>query len=419
MSACVDSKNKTANALPASAQFDAQSDGSGKPTKTRVARSRFSYVLLAFAALIVTDVASRFTYQPDKYASPNRSWAYWAVKALNENKQAPDLAILGSSLMLAVVHDGDATYSDKILDAVLHHDSKYLDKRLTETLGVPMKTASLAIGGQMASDAYALTTNVLVGAKKPKAIVWGIAPRDFVDSSFIEPRNSETIHYLNRVQGKQVLDGRFHFWNNLEYYLASVSDLYTKRASFVCVQQNAVKSLLQNVIGFADMEEIGTPQELQRIAMHELPEDNGPGEWNVHPYSQKKQYWTDNSAEYRMRYNPFKPNVLATQVNYLNKLLAYARENGIAVTLVNMPLTKDNLALLPSGVYEKYLACVTEAARQGGADLLDLNDSKLFHKEDFADYVHLNGLGAQKFLDLVVQRMTSRMRTALLPSKAQ
>ncbi len=397
MPVCVDNKNE-----------NAKTPGKGG----------FSYVLLALAALVVTDVVSRFVYEPDRFASPNRSWAYWAVRGLHEQNKAPDVAILGSSLMLAVVHDGDATYFNETIDAVKHHDSKYFDRGLTKSLGVPVKTSSLAIGGQMASDAYALTTNVLVGDKKPKAIVWGIAPRDFVDSSFIEPRNSETIHYLNRVAGKQVLDGRFHFWNNLEYYAAAVSDLYTKRGSFVCVQQNAVKSLLQN-LGFGDMEEVGAPQELQRIAMHELPEDNGPREWNVHPYSQKKQDWTDNSAEYRMRYNPFKPHVLQTQLGYLNKLLAYARENGIAVTLVNMPLTKDNLSLLPPGVYDNYLATVTEAARTGGADFLDLNDAKLFHKEDFADYVHLNGLGAQKFLDLVAQRMTSRMRTALLPGKLQ
>lgn len=419
MAACTENKNQT-QGVQNEAPHATAHETSQAPNTWMLKQFRYvSYVLLAAAFLIVADVVSRFAFQPDRYESPNRSWAYWAVRGINEQKQAPDVAILGSSLVLAAVHDGDATYYNKKIDAVLHHNSGYLEKQLAQRLGAPVKTASLAIGGQMASDAYALTTNILVGEKKPKAIVWGIAPRDFVDSTFTEPRNSETIHFLNRVAGKQVLDGRFNLWNNLEYYVAFVSDIYTKRGSFVCVQQKGIKSLLTCLGIGDDLEVIGAPQELQLIAMHELPEDNGLGAWNVHPYTASNQVWTDNSAEYRMRYTPFKPQVLETQLAYLDKLLSYARDNGIAVTLVNMPLTKENLSILPTGVYEKYLAGVTQAARAQGADMLDLNDPKLFHKEDFSDYVHLNGLGAAKLLDLVAQRVVARSRTALLSGSTQ
>ncbi len=56
--------------------------------------------------------------------------------------------------MLAALNDGDSTYVNKPFDAVTHHRAIYLEHLLEDKLHKPVSTASLAIGGQMASDVY-------------------------------------------------------------------------------------------------------------------------------------------------------------------------------------------------------------------------------------------------------------------------
>ncbi len=70
------------------------------------------------------------------------------------------------------------------------------------------------------------------------------------------------------------------------------------------------------------------PSPLLAYAMKNLPEDNGVDQWRVTPYSPSKVF-SDNTAEYMMRYHPFKPKVLENAVELFRKIprLCQARRN--------------------------------------------------------------------------------------------
>ncbi|MFX5972531.1 hypothetical protein ABTE98_19220, partial [Acinetobacter baumannii] len=56
-----------------------------------------------------------------------------------------------------------------------------LEKKLTENGGHEERVFSFAVPGAMVSDMDLILDKVLTGPKKPSLIVYGVAPRDFMD----------------------------------------------------------------------------------------------------------------------------------------------------------------------------------------------------------------------------------------------
>jgi hypothetical protein len=212
------------------------------------------------------------------------------------------------------------------------------------------------------------------------------------------------VRYLDKVcYPKDVLPESKRVWKQVERQIERSLYLYGKRADFQCVERNFSEAIIGRFTG-TKFDTIRTPQPLLKIAMAEQPEENSPGQWVVTPYSQKAAkhaLWIDNSKEYAMRYQPFKPKVFNSQSQYMDKLLQQAHQMGFAVVLVNMPILKQNSDLLPAGIYDKYRNCISELAKKNGATFVDCNQAGLFSRKDFCDPVHLHGLGAQKFLRIV------------------
>ncbi|WP_185974036.1 hypothetical protein, partial [Brevibacillus sp. LEMMJ03] len=61
-----------------------------------------------------------------------------------------------------------------------------------------------------------------------------------------------------------------------------------------------------------------------------------------------------------------------------------------------------NMAVMPPGMYDKYLTLTKKLAAENNCSFLDLNnDPNLFNISDFRDTAHMNGNGGRKFLDAV------------------
>jgi hypothetical protein len=91
------------------------------------------------------------------------------------------------------------------------------------------------------------------------------------------------------------------------------------------------------------------------------------------------------------------------QSTFLDKLLTVAGERKIKPILLNMPLTPENLALMPPGAYERYLDCLRTMANTHNVPLVDLNGDPRFAHSDFYDTAHMNATGGRKLLDAIAQ----------------
>jgi hypothetical protein len=370
-----------------------------------------SYICLAFAGIVALDIGLRLTQDVvtlDRYNAPNRSWIWWAAKQFKEEQKRPDVVLLGSSLMMAALHGGDATYLNAPQNVTLHHKATYLETLLGEKLHQPINIFAFAIGGQMVSDAYAISSTMLRGDKKPDTIVYGVAPRDFMDNMLASPASTETFRFMNRLGGlkEEAFAARTTFWEKVEYSVERVSFLYDHRLDFVYLQQKYDRSLLSALLHIKDLDYVQTPFPLRKIAMAQMPEDTGPNEIMILPYSGKEKY-EDNTPEYRSRYRSFNQKKFNAQLAFLDKLGNFCKQEGINLVLVNMPLTTDNVGLMPPGLYDKYLSSLQTASTTYGARVVDLNQPQVFEKACFADSVHLNGRGGKLFFEQLADRLAA------------
>jgi len=125
--------------------------------------------------------------------------------------------------------------------------------------------------------------------------------------------------------------------------------------------------------------------------------------------------WKDNTREYKKRFASANEKLFANQIEFFDKLLADANANHVKVVVVNMPLTTKNVALMPNGMYEKYMYEMVKRAERGDVSLVDLNSLWVFQDRDFQDTAHLNAAGATKFMELVARSLArnEKVREAL------
>ncbi len=378
--------------------------------KTFVA-TRFIAALLLF---FIVDLLARLEFNLDPFKIPERSFIWWAVKDYRELKQAPDILLFGSSLMLAAVNEGDATHYKELVDTAKHHYSSYLAQLLQDRYGLPISNFCFAIGGQMASDVYAISTNFVRQNYKPRMIIWGIAPRDLLDAAFPAAISSDTAHYMNKIAGKDIICEDRKTLNSLvDHLLRNVLFIYRARDNFLSLSKQVIRKLQirQSAwIGSLEISKSGNaaPPPGRQKMLRELmnPRDGTMGdievgEWLIGANAEPSKTLKDNTKEYLTRYNPFKPKTFAAQRNYLEEFLRRENDLGVKVLLVNMPLTGVNMSLLPEASYETYLYVVKSLAKKYNAEVLDLNSDPRFNQSDFFDTAHLNGLGSQKFIEIL------------------
>lgn len=374
-----------------------------------------SYVTWAFIALVACDAVVHLAWpnlKVDRYASPNHSMVWWNIDDFRKQQNTPEIVLIGSSLLMHVLHGGDAEYLQLPQNEVYHHKAVMLEDMLKKRTGQNVNTFAFALAGQMASDAYALTTTLLTGERKPKAIVYTIAPRDFMDNTLSNPASTEIFKFMNHLggAGEVAWQARPGFLEKVEYGLEKLSALYDHRQYLVYLQHRYAQSLLR-IIGYKQMEEIHTPFELRRLALLDLPEDAGINERIACP--NLPPTFTDNSKEYLMRYQPFKQKPYDTQIQYFEKLLAYCKNEGIELVLVNMPLLEENLKLMPPGTYNSYKAKMQELAAKYDVKFVDMQDTQTFTRDLYCDTAHMNGKGGMKFFSLLSEKLTNGSKLAI------
>ena len=382
--------------------------------KATIIASKF---LIAVLILFSFDGLLRLTFHSNPYESLKHTLIWWRVNEFSQQcaslNRPPNIVLFGSSLMLVAVTHGDANFLKKPVDTVTHSRDFCLESELASKSNCRPATFSFAVGGQMASDVYAISNTILTKKNNPDLVIWGIAPRDFVDNSFPGPFSSPTASYMSRLAGKDVVgdegksEKRSSFWGTANSILHAMLALYEKRLDVLLAIHNDTDRILENVrsaVKAARLEGNGhsllsknMTSDGERKFVVNFTDDSRPGDEIINPENERPKAVVDNSAQYRLCYNPFNSYKFETQLSYLNKFLADRKTLGTRVLLVNMPLTKANMSLMPAGVYERYLKSVKGLAQKYGVEETDFNTNNLFCDSDFFDEVHLNGFGGKKF----------------------
>lgn len=399
-------------------------DDKPKPLVKKLLSSYVICAALLFVGLEAVGSALN-TYAPQTlalspYKSANRSWVWWNVRDFGRLTAAPDIVLLGSSLMMAPLHGGDAVHLNSAQNVPLHHKSQLLEDLLQEKFNRNYHTFAFALGGEMVSDAWAISDTLLKGERKPKVIIYGVAPRDFMDSALPSAASTEVYKYMSRIGDLSAVDKDAYssFWQQGENALSKISFTYKHRPDFLYIQHRWAKELFRKLLGYKELELVNSPYHVRKQAFSELPEDNGPGSLFVDPPGPAQEPYEANLDEYRFRYRKVNLKQFNTQLTFLERLLVLSEKENIRIVLVNMPLTEDNMGLMPPGFYQNYLDKVTALTTSHKALLLNLNDPKIFPQKYFTDSVHLNTRGGEHFFQVLADRLKADPETAAIISQA-
>jgi hypothetical protein len=371
-------------------------------------RATFLTAVVLYLALNVL-ILPLVNFGFNQYDYAYRNWPWWAVYHLRSTRETFNVALLGSSLMLGSLNQCDSNFTLRNVDATSHHKSVYLEHSLKENFGGEFKTVNLATPGQTPSDAYLLTKTMLTLGQHPKLIIYGIAPRDFMDNRLLNPADTEPFRYLKRFVPMQEIASDVYQspLSSLDYWLQNDVYLYEHAMDVQIAFTRRLNSTLErllpapvNGVSFSYWDRIKL---LPKYKASELR----PGDSvNTPIISGVPEGWQrDNVEDYVERYRKPNSQSFNLQLKFLKREFTLCHENNIDLVLVNMPLSSININLLGRRRYENFSDIVGHTSLLRGVRYIDLGSTKSFPIALFQDSAHLTGAGAKQFIDLLTESM--------------
>lgn len=349
---------------------------------------------LSFCHFNPIDSLSWYSLEADQWSQKALTYKF---NELQGSRRTDNFLLLGSSLPMVAAYYADT--SSLLMDmqkwifncvglnlnpVLSYTDCAYLARKLKNSLGKELNIFNLTCSGCMVSDARLLLAKAISSGTKPGYLIYGIAPRDFMDN--LVPQVGFTPAY-------ELLSD----WNSLPYEIdnhtppALAADLLCLHLSPLYRHRHNFHSLMnENFNRF-----LHGKRSLIETAQVNLRKSS--------PITNKDEM--RDLQSYRNRYNPPDRMRFAREMKHFQELLLMCKENHIVAIVVNMPLTGANKHLISPPILEQYRRQTKEICTQTGAQLLDLDSGNHYQIHDFEDSVHLNSAGAVKCIDDLAFRL--------------
>lgn len=364
-----------------------------------------------------------------KELKPLRLFNHTGLTSINQNflvaklppcmasTENPEVLLLGSSLVLvpSVRCDDefhkrktryDRWYYRNVIDEYTKAD--FFANELARESGKNRKVLDLAVAASIMSDQYLILKKYLDSGKSPNLIVLGIAPRDFLDNLRQDPEKTPTYSILADLTCvKDLFEQKRSKEAISNFALGYFSDVYKNRADYKTFLTRLASRISGHPVDLftATLEK---PKSTETTASADLiaepKNDSGVLDSSKPMYEAKKNNLFD-LKEYKRIYLPINNEAFKTQMGYLDKFLALSQRHEIPVVLVEMPVTKENLALLPDQVKTRFANKVQELATKYDAKVVKPADKHKFELADFEDSVHLNSQGGTRVFTHVAQEI--------------
>ncbi len=342
---------------------------------------------------------------------------------LSDKQGRPQFVFMGSSLVLVPVAGVDADYLKRNIDGSHHHQSQYFEDQFKRQSGLQVKSFNFGLPGEMPSDAFLITKFLLKGEKRPDVIVYGVGPRDFMDSLLPSPAATDPYQYLNRFG--DVTSHRHLIapeWDQrLNFELGQLVYTYGHKYDMSVSTERLITKAINDVLPRPKTDKPFTIQDRRTLFPYYKQMEITSNEAFFRPTTAETRTFDNaNLQEYKKRYAHLNWRTFAHQMKFLADLMNTARERGTQVILVSMPITELNRDLLEKGTWEVYKKNLKVLAQSKDATFVDLGDSKQFSISDFMDTVHLHSGGGMKLLDIVAEKAAKdrKVMSALDPTNS-
>ncbi|MBA3992269.1 MAG: hypothetical protein C0469_01995 [Cyanobacteria bacterium DS2.3.42] len=351
----------------------------------------------------------------DPYKYLYKGWTWWGFDEMKKTNFVHNVALLGSSLMVSAVAGVDANYLNKTLDLSQYHRAKYLDDNLITRFGGDFRSLNLSIPGQMPSDAYMTLKAMVATANRPDIVVYGIAPRDFIDSTMSSAADTEAFRFLRRIVN--IDDVASHVFRTpiarLEWFINRTFYISQHAADFQLLFKETTEKVVGEIVPCPPATTRFTWWDRIKLLPSYLPGEIRPQAVMTGPISEAaaRKRWINNAPEYLERYKHPDKHVYQTQFYFLQEIAKFCKKERIELVLVNMPLTSYNIHLLGPPRYMSFVGDLHVFALKNNVAFYDMCTPSNYSQQDFHDSVHLNAYGGRKFFDQLVNIISLSGRT--------
>jgi hypothetical protein len=369
-------------------------------TIKRIAGSAFVATLLALAALDAW-LLLEHPLQNAPTASTDRGEVYQGAKAYWSRPLPPDVVLLGSSLMTAPIMQAEALFVNQPISRTGHRDIAVMGDALSKRLGYKPEVLSLASGGQMVSDAYLIAKHVLSGDRKPTAIVYGVAPRDFCDNYCKTIDSTETFKIIAQTDDlPDVLSvERLSLDRSADISLSRLWGLWRYKDDLRTLAVLRAKKLMHYCLPYIAFDRVQADGQIRPSRKGVFPEECKGSAKTIPGLALEHMTPEQTRQQYSLRYNPPRAEMIDRQADYLRKLMALCNEQKIPLLLVNMPLSQENRMLMSPGFYSDYLNRLKQICDTNNVQFADLNNASWSDNANFVDTVHLKPEISDQFVN--------------------
>lgn len=328
---------------------------------------------------------------------------------LNDRSSNPEILMLGSSLVLF-----PSTRTDEEMDGKPHrYDHWYIRHRVSadtlpryftsqlnsalskKPMNKPLTVCNLGVQGSIVSDQTLILRKALEYGKTPKLVILELAPRSFLDNMHKQIRNTPVFQVLGDfAAGPPLFENGAINKQALVALPGYVSYYYKVKADYRTLIANITAAALNRPMnGWESKEGIKRRQIISLF--------NPEMEWQVSEKPLVPKYHDLDMYDYV--YNPPDARFFSSEEEDCMRLLAAAKNAGIKVIVVDMPVTTRNRKLIKPEFLARYKQFIKTLEADKSISVVSLSDRSEFNDDDFEDSAHLNASGGKKLFSALSQ----------------
>ncbi|MBP9094804.1 hypothetical protein KBI23_27545, partial [bacterium] len=320
-----------------------------------------------------------------------------------------------------------AEHRKEALDTTDQREVTRLGDALANLTGKQPEVFNLAMGGAMVSDHYLLARTLFKGGQKPKAVIIGVNPRDFLDNTLPSASSTDAFYFLSPYVNVSklaavsfagpfnLLDYRLKEWLPLKQVTTILKGSEPPSLANVSTFTNPeAKGVLDPKSSATNTTKDGTAVNTKVLqAISGSAGDVRQGQWRIP--AEPPYLFIDNTREYVRRYKNPNPPCLKGQKAYFHALLTFLKEEDIKVVVVGMPSLQSNRDILPQAFWSQFKNYLQSETVACGGSFVNLFDDQRFGSHDFLDTVHLNRWGGGRLISVLAQELAKNSEiTAVL-----
>jgi DltD-like protein len=350
---------------------------SGPPRPRRAILRQLGVLLLLLVAL---DVITRVALEPLVLSDPTeRDRTLWHVALYHQTPAPVDVLVMGSSRVQL-----------GLSPVLMMNELQTQFQQPVHILNLGMKLATPQAN-------YWMLKNIVQPDKQPRVIIYGAAEYEFNEYLDLPP----TYDYRDELatlsdysqafpDPTQRIDDQLSFFLGRPWYLFRMRNVIR---SAVTERDDPGAStwpggIKEDPYGFVPADGVMDAGAIARMRGLYV---NAPG-WGL-----LKNY-----------------TIGGPMVTRFEQFLQLAKDRGIQVIVLNMPVAKVHETFLPPAAYAAYRAYLQQTAAKYGMTYADYNNHALWQEpQDFRDTNHLNNRGAAKLSPMVTDQMLAPALRAL------